>query len=172
MRKRRVVGRIYEMKYSWKVHKDKNRHKNRIKRSGQARLVYVRDINRNVPTTWRGACGHREDKRNTSIILILPNTHYKFYIIISTLSPRFCEVSFDFIFHNRQRWELDCFTGRVETSFPSRWTLLPSAELLHYSQLLNLSLSSFPSLLSHYTLVFMLIKMCFPLMWPMRWTGH
>ena len=30
------------MKYSWKGRKDRNRHKNRIKRSGQARLVYVR----------------------------------------------------------------------------------------------------------------------------------
>ena len=32
MRKRTVVGRIYGMKYSWKGHKDRNRHKNRIKR--------------------------------------------------------------------------------------------------------------------------------------------
>ena len=32
------------MKYSWKGHKDRNRHKNRIKRSEQARLVYVKDI--------------------------------------------------------------------------------------------------------------------------------
>ena len=54
VRKRRVVGRIYGMKYSWKGHKDRNRHKSRIKRSGQARLVYVEeDINRNIPTTWR-----------------------------------------------------------------------------------------------------------------------
>ena len=30
------------MKYSWKGHKDRNRHKNKIKRSEQARLVYVR----------------------------------------------------------------------------------------------------------------------------------
>ena len=30
------------MKYSWKGPKDRNRHENRIKRSGQARLVYVR----------------------------------------------------------------------------------------------------------------------------------
>ena len=30
MRKRRVVGRIYGMKYSLKGHKDRNRHKNRI----------------------------------------------------------------------------------------------------------------------------------------------
>ena len=45
------------MKYSWKGHKDRSRHKNRIKRSGQARLVYVTDINRNIPTTWRWAGG-------------------------------------------------------------------------------------------------------------------
>ena len=35
MRKRRVVGRIYGMKYSWKGHKDRNRDKNRIKRVGK-----------------------------------------------------------------------------------------------------------------------------------------
>ena len=34
-----------------KGHKDRNRHKNRIKRSGQARLIYVKNINRNIPTT-------------------------------------------------------------------------------------------------------------------------
>ena len=33
-----------------KGHKDRNRHKNRLKRSGQARLVYVTDINRNTPS--------------------------------------------------------------------------------------------------------------------------
>ena len=43
VRKRRVGGGIYEMKNSWKDHKDRNRHKSRIKRSGQARLVYVKD---------------------------------------------------------------------------------------------------------------------------------
>ena len=32
--KRRVVRRIYGMKYSRWGHKDRNRHKNRIKRSG------------------------------------------------------------------------------------------------------------------------------------------
>ena len=32
MRKRRVVGRIYGMKYSRKGYKDRNRHKNRIKK--------------------------------------------------------------------------------------------------------------------------------------------
>ena len=30
---------------------ERNRHKNTIKRSGQARLVYVFDINHNIPTT-------------------------------------------------------------------------------------------------------------------------
>ena len=35
MRKRRVVGRIYGMKYRWKGHTDRNRHKNRIKRVGK-----------------------------------------------------------------------------------------------------------------------------------------
>ena len=44
MRKRKVVERIYGKKNSWKDHKDKNRHKNRVKRSGQARLVYVFDV--------------------------------------------------------------------------------------------------------------------------------
>ena len=37
--------------------KTENRHKNRIKRSGQAWLVYVTDINRNIPSTWRWAPG-------------------------------------------------------------------------------------------------------------------
>ena len=34
MRKRRVVGRIYGVKYSRKDLKDRNRHKNRIKKEG------------------------------------------------------------------------------------------------------------------------------------------
>ena len=37
----------------YKGPKDRNRHKNSIKRSGQARLVYVKNINRNIPTTSR-----------------------------------------------------------------------------------------------------------------------
>ena len=32
---------------------DRNRHKSRIKRSEQVRLVHVEDINRNIPTTLR-----------------------------------------------------------------------------------------------------------------------
>ena len=59
VRKWRVVGRIYGKKYSWKGHNDRHRHKNRIKRSGQARLVYAKHINCNIPTTWRFA---HEDK--------------------------------------------------------------------------------------------------------------
>ena len=35
------VERIYKMKYSRKGHKDRKRHKNGIKRSRQARFVYV-----------------------------------------------------------------------------------------------------------------------------------
>ena len=42
---------------SWKGHKDRNRYKNRIKRSGQARLVYVKNINRDISTTWRWTRG-------------------------------------------------------------------------------------------------------------------
>ena len=39
-----MVGRIYGMKHSGKGHEDRNRHKNRIKRSGQARLAYVYEV--------------------------------------------------------------------------------------------------------------------------------
>ena len=34
-----------------KGHKDRNRHKNRIKRRGQALLIYVKNMNHNIPTT-------------------------------------------------------------------------------------------------------------------------
>ena len=55
MRKQRVVGRIFGMKYSWKGHKDRNRRKNRI-RSGQARFAYIENINHNIPTTCHTFC--------------------------------------------------------------------------------------------------------------------
>ena len=45
------------MKYIWKGHQDRYRHKNRMKRSGQAWLVYVKNINCNILTTWRWARG-------------------------------------------------------------------------------------------------------------------
>ena len=48
MRGQRIVGGIYGMKYSSKGQKGKNGHKNRIKRSGQSRLVYVKDM-----SLWR-----------------------------------------------------------------------------------------------------------------------
>ena len=63
MRKWGVVKRIYGMKYSWKGHKDGNRYKNRIQRSGQAWLVYVKDTSHNIPTTWRWADGDNELKK-------------------------------------------------------------------------------------------------------------
>ena len=59
MRKWRVVRGNYRMKYSWKGHNDRNRHKNRIHRSGQAQLDYVKDINHNLLTTWRWAHGDK-----------------------------------------------------------------------------------------------------------------
>ena len=34
-----------------KAHKDRIRQKNRVKRSGQAQLVYRKGINHNIPTT-------------------------------------------------------------------------------------------------------------------------
>ena len=46
------------MKYSRKGHKHRKRHKNKIIMSGQARLVYVININRNIPTKWRWDCGN------------------------------------------------------------------------------------------------------------------
>ena len=51
MRKQRVVGRIHGMKIQLKGLKDRNRHENRVERTGQARLVYVKDINCNIPAT-------------------------------------------------------------------------------------------------------------------------
>ena len=40
--------------------------------SGQAWLVYVKDINRNIPTTWRGACG---DRKKTQRYITKNNTY-------------------------------------------------------------------------------------------------
>ena len=44
------------MKYSRKGHKDRNRHKNGIKRSGQARLVYVKKKQLQHPHHVKGTC--------------------------------------------------------------------------------------------------------------------
>ena len=52
--RRRVVGGggggINGMKYGWKGRTDRNRHKERIKRSGQARLVLCQIQTVNIPT--------------------------------------------------------------------------------------------------------------------------
>ena len=52
------------MKHSWEGHKYRNRHKNRIKRSEQARLVYDKDINRNITTTR--SCARVVERDNQS----------------------------------------------------------------------------------------------------------
>ena len=48
-----VVGRICGMKYSWKGHKDRKRHKNRLKGVGKF-CWFMSGVSRNIPTTWRG----------------------------------------------------------------------------------------------------------------------
>ena len=84
MRKRRVVGRMYRMKYSWKSHKDRNRHKSTIKkkRSGQAWLLYVKDINLDTRTTWRWAREDAQTKRNGMIEWAHPK-HYRLRLLRS-----------------------------------------------------------------------------------------
>ena len=42
---------------SWKGHRDRNRHKNRIKRSEQARVVHIKDINCSIPARRRWGHG-------------------------------------------------------------------------------------------------------------------
>ena len=54
------------MKCSWKGYKDRNRHKNRIKRGGQTRLVCVKDIHCNIPIVWRWARGDPIDNEKAS----------------------------------------------------------------------------------------------------------
>ena len=68
MRKLRVVGRIYGMKHSWKGPQDRNRHKNRTKRRGQVRLVYVKDIKMQQPhhvkgSPWGSECELLSEKK-------------------------------------------------------------------------------------------------------------
>ena len=48
------------MKYSWKGHKDRNRHKNRTKGVGKLGW-FMSDINRNIPTTWGWARGNYDN---------------------------------------------------------------------------------------------------------------
>ena len=86
MRKRRVVGTFYGMKYSRKDHKDRKRHKNRIKRIGQAWWVYVSGMNRNIPTTWRRV--RRDSHRQVKFCQMLArlkrsNNTTQYYVRIS-----------------------------------------------------------------------------------------
>ena len=48
---------------------DRNRHKNRIKRSGQAQLVYVKNINGNIP--HRVATNGRQSANDVSVCTVL-----------------------------------------------------------------------------------------------------
>ena len=64
MGKRRVVGRIDGKKYSWKDHEtEKNTRTQFKKNSEQAQLVYVKNIHRNIPTTWGWARGDKKKKK-------------------------------------------------------------------------------------------------------------
>ena len=70
------------MKYSWKGHKDRNRHKNRIKKKGLGKLfrfmTYIFDIKRNIPTTWRWARGvnNSNDENSKNSISTGSISHY------------------------------------------------------------------------------------------------
>ena len=66
MRKWRVVGRIYGLKYSWKGHNDRNKHKKKMKRGGQTQLVYVTDININIPNHVK-VSSRRTGNRETGV---------------------------------------------------------------------------------------------------------
>ena len=71
MRKRRIVGRIYRLKYSWKGHKGRDIHKNRIKMSGQARFGCL----------WRWA---RRDTFQNKTELKLTELNKKLPVLMST----------------------------------------------------------------------------------------
>ena len=55
---------IYGRKYSWKDHKDRNRHKNRIQRSGQARLFMSKTSVVTSPPREGGPVGTSDLKRH------------------------------------------------------------------------------------------------------------
>ena len=110
VRKRRVVRRIYGMKYSWKGHKDRNTYKNRMKRSGQARLVYVTDINRNIPTTWRWAShGGKRDVAvaDSALFIKLDRSHVWRHVTCVC----FCLYGpFNYISFHKFSWQLSAFS--------------------------------------------------------------
>ena len=80
MRKRRVVGRIYGMRYRWKGHKDRNRHNNRLKWSGQAR---------SIPTTWRWALGNISTSSCIKIMVAVDRRRVQPKLLSSYLSGPF-----------------------------------------------------------------------------------
>ena len=54
------------MKYSWKGHKDRNKHKNRRRKKGVGKLGwFMSGINRNISTTWRWTYGEDCCSSNT-----------------------------------------------------------------------------------------------------------
>ena len=68
------------MKYSWQGHKDRKRYKNRIRRSGQARLVYVKNINLNTPTMKKKERNRRKTERNINsngVIDLAPSSDWQ-----------------------------------------------------------------------------------------------
>ena len=93
MRKWRRV-RIYGMKYSWMSHKDRQRHKNRVERSGQAQLVYVKDMNCSIPIMWRwthvalGNAGHDLEGLLGHVISV--NSSYNGHWYWTTVSGWLC----------------------------------------------------------------------------------
>ena len=101
------------MKYSRKGHKDRNRHKNRIKRSGQARWIYVIDTNRNI--SFRQA-----DSFFFFFVCVVS------FATIFTLTDQFLQlsslslVSFCDYLHFNSLVSATFFTLPVPTSSPSR----------------------------------------------------
>ena len=80
MRKRGGIWRICGMKYSWKGHKDRNRHKNRMKRSGQAGMIYVkRQHPHHVKVSPRRLWNHYPTLCVHVYVLtnLLPRNHYE-----------------------------------------------------------------------------------------------
>ena len=71
MRKRRVVGRSAGMHYSWKGHKNRNKHKNRITRGEQAPLVYVFEINQNISKTANRKAAYVLQKNSAVYTIII-----------------------------------------------------------------------------------------------------
>ena len=77
MRKWKVVGLIYGIKYSWKGHTVRNGYKN-MNRSVQDRSVNVKAINRNIPTTWRWARGDSTTWSSLSADKLIRNRRSRF----------------------------------------------------------------------------------------------